>query len=476
MFSGMSGVQPAAHTRAMTILTPALDPAALRAIPGLILPGDPGYDEARTPWNLAADQHPIAVAEPTTIADAARIVGAVAALGLRIAPQASGHGAMPLAERGLSDAVLLRLHRLTGVSIDAERRVARVIGGTIWREVVDAAAAHGLAARHGSSPDVSVSGYVLGGGLSFYAREHGLAAHHVRAFEMITAEGDLVRASADSEPELFWALRGGGGSFGAVVALEIELLPVAEVHAGMMLWDMSAASAVLQAWRDWTRDLDRCATTSLRLMRFPPIPELPPFLSGRAVVVIDGAVLADEARSADLLAPLRALDPELDTFARMPAAGLVDVHMDPPVPSPAVGDHVMLGELDDAALAALLDAAGPDAQDAPLFAELRHLGGALAETQDAAVPGFAGEYALFAVGLVPVPELIPAATARVCAIADAMRGWAHGAPYLNFLDRITDTSTAYAPDTAQRMRRVRDAFDPARTWLAAHPIPEGAPA
>ena len=323
---------------------------------------------------------------------------------------------------------------------------------------------------------IAVSGYVLGGGLSFYAREHGLAAHHVRAFEMITAEGDLVRASADSEPELFWALRGGGGSFGAVVALEIELLPVAEVHAGMMLWDMSAASAVLQAWRDWTRDLDRCATTSLRLMRFPPIPELPPFLSGRAVVVIDGAVLADEARSADLLAPLRALDPELDTFARMPAAGLVDVHMDPPVPSPAVGDHVMLGELDDAALAALLDAAGPDAQDAPLFAELRHLGGALAETQDAAVPGFAGEYALFAVDLVPVPELIPAATARVCAIADAMRGWAHGAPYLNFLDRITDTSTAYAPDTAQRMRRVRDAFDPARTWLAAHPIPEGAPA
>ncbi|MGB3731130.1 FAD-binding oxidoreductase [Microbacterium sp.] len=460
----------------MTLLPPPVDAALLRAIDGLLLPDDPGYDEACTPWNLAAVQHPLAVAEPTTIAEAARIVAAVTAAGNRIAPQASGHGAMPLAERGLEDAVLLRLHRLTGVQIDAEHRIARVLGGTQWRDVIDAAAVHGLAARHGSSPDVSVSGYLLGGGLSFYAREHGLAAHHVKALEMITATGEIVRATVEDHPDLFWALRGGGGSFGAVVAMEIELLPIADVHAGFLLWDVSAASAVLQAWRDWTRDLDRCATTSLRLMRFPALPDLPPFLRGRTVVVIDGAILADDRRVADLLSRLRALEPEMDTFGRMPAAGLAHVHMDPPVPSPAVGDHVMLGDLDDAALAALLSVAGQNAGDAPLSVELRHLGGAVAESQDAAVPSLDGEYALFVVDLVPAPELMAPASVRVGAIAEAVRGWERGAPYLNFLDHAVDTSAAYSGGTVERLRRVRAIYDPARIWVAAHPLPEAAAA
>ncbi|WP_417555218.1 FAD-binding oxidoreductase [Microbacterium sp.] len=460
----------------MTLLPPAVEPALLRAIDGLLLPDDPGYDEACTPWNLAAVQHPLAVAEPTTIAEAARIVAAVTAAGHRIAPQASGHGAMPLAERGLEDAVLLRLHRLTGVQIDVEHRIARVLGGTLWRDVIDAAAEHGLAALHGSSPDVSVSGYTLGGGLSFYAREHGLAAHHVRALELITATGEVVRVTADEHPDLFWALRGGGGSFGAVVAMEIELLPIADVHAGFLLWDISAASAVLAAWRDWTRELDRCATTSLRLMRFPAMPDLPPFLSGRAVVVTDGAILADDQRAAELLAPLRALAPEMDTFGRMPAAGLAHVHMDPPVPSPAVGDHVMLGDLDDAALAALISVAGPDAGDAPLSVELRHLGGAVAEPQDAAVPSLDGDYALFVVDLVPALELKAPASARVGGVAETVRGWERGAPYLNFLDHVADTGAAYSVETAERLRRVRAVYDPAGTWVAAHPLPEAASA
>jgi FAD/FMN-containing dehydrogenase len=294
----------------------------------------------------------------------------------------------------------------------------------------------------------------------------------VRAFELIAATGEVVRATADQHPDLFWALRGGGGSFGAVVAMEIELLPIAEVHAGFLLWDISAASAVLKAWRDWTRDLDRCATTSLRLMRFPALPDLPPFLSGRAVIVVDGAIVADDMRAAELLAPLRALAPEMDTFGRMPAAGLAQVHMDPPVPSPAVGDHVMLGDLDDGGLAALLSVAGRDAGDAPLSVELRHLGGAVAESHDAAVPSLDGEYALFVVDLVPAPHLMAPASVRVGVVAEAVRGWERGAPYLNFLDHAADTSTAYSVETAERLRRVRAIYDPACTWVAAHPLPE----
>ncbi|GAA3937060.1 FAD-dependent oxidoreductase [Microbacterium soli] len=447
------------------------DPGVLREITGLMLPGDPGYEQARTPWNLAAVQHPVAVAEPTTVADAARIVTAVTAAGFRIAPQASGHGAMPLAERGVADAVLLRLHRLTGVEIDPRRRTARVRGGTVWREVIDAASEHGLAALHGSAADVSVSGYVLGGGLSFYARQHGLAAHHVRAFEVITATGELVRATAQSHPDLFWALRGGCGGLGAVVEIEMDLLPVPEVQAGFLLWDMSRASAVLPVWRDWTRGLDPCATTSLRLMHFPPIPDLPPFLSGRSVLIIDGAILADDARTAELLRPLRELQPELDTFARMPAAGLAEVHMDPPEPAPAVGDHAMLGALDDEALAALLSVAGQEAGDVPMFAELRHLGGALAEPRHGALRGLDGEYALFTVDMVPAPELMPAAVGRVARVVEAMRDWRHGAPYLGFVDRAVRTADAFDAETIDRLDRVRAEYDPRRVWVAAHPLP-----
>lgn len=459
-------------------MTPASTPdlAALRAVGGLLFPGEPGYADARVAWNLLADQHPIAIAAPESIDDAVRVVRAAAAAGLRIAPQASGHGAAALDQQALREAMLLRLHRLTGVEIDVEHRTARVLGGTLWSEVIAAAAPHGLTALHGSAGDVAVTGYILGAGVSFYGRAHGLAAHRISAVEVITADGELVRATATEHSDLFWALRGGGGSFGAVVAVEIDLLPVPDVHAGFLLWDASSASEVVAAWRDWTRGLDRAATTSLRLFRFPPLPELPPFLSGRSLVIIDGAILGDDALAEELLRPLRALDPEMDTFARIPARGLLDVHMDPPVPSAAVSDHVMLGELTEHAIDALLRVAGPEAAASPMIVEIRHLGGAFGEPQDAALRNFDGEYALLAVQVVPVPDFAEQATAMVGAVIEALRPWADCAPYLNFVDAPVDCAEAFDSQTLDRLHRVREVYDPNRSWLAAHPLPEREPA
>ena len=167
------------------------------------------------------------------------------------------------------------------MEIDAERQVARIVGGTLWGEVVAAATPHGLTALHGSAHDVAVAGYALSGGLSFYARQHGLATHSILAAEVVTADGSVVRATAEDNPDLFWALRGGGGNFGAVVALELRLLPVADVVAGMLLWPMDRAPEVTRTWLEWTRELPDSVSTTLRLMSFPPLPELPPFLSGR---------------------------------------------------------------------------------------------------------------------------------------------------------------------------------------------------
>jgi FAD/FMN-containing dehydrogenase len=435
------------------------------------LPGDAGYDAARTPWNLAVDQRPAAVALPHSADEVAEVVRAAAAAGLRVAPQSTGHGAGPFDGGQLDDVVLVRLSELTGVSVDADARTARVVGGTLWRDVITATAPYGLTALHGSAADVAVAGYVLGGGLSFYGRTHGIAANSLQAVEIVTADGSLVRASADENADLFWAVRGGGGNLGVVVALEIGLLPYADVVAGMLLWPRDRAPEVVRAWADWTREVPDSVTTSMRVMSFPPLPDLPPFLSGRQLVVIDGAVLEDDERAAELLAPLRALEPEMDTFARIPATGLLDVHMDPPAPVPAVSDHVVLAELPEAAIEAYLAEVGPGSTTSLLFAELRHLGGALGRPADGAgvASHFEGDYAVFCIAMAPFPEATVQGRADALAVCAALAPWATGTRLLNFTENPADLSTTYG-DRWDRLRETRSAFDPDGVFLANHSV------
>ncbi len=436
------------------------------------LPGDPGYDAARLPWNVAVDQRPAAVAVPHDAVEVAEVVRAAVAAGLRVAPQSSGHNAGPLAERGLEDVVLVRLSEMTGVSVDPDARTARVVGGTLWRDVVAATAPYGLAVMHGSSPDVAAAGYTLGGGLSWYARQHGLATNSLVAVEVVTADGTLVRADAEQNAELFWALRGGGGNLGVVTALEIRLLPIAEVYAGMLLWDRGRAPEVVRAWAAWTHDLPESVTTSLRVMSFPPLPELPPFLSGRQLVVIDGAVLEDDERAVELLAPLRALAPEMDTFGRMPAAGLPEIHMDPPGPTPAVSGHAMLGELGAEAIDALLAEVGPGTTTSLLFAELRHLGGALGrpDPDGGALDHLPDDYALFCVAIAPFPEAAAAGLADADRLVTALEPWATGRRVLNFTEHAVDAGSGYAADAWSRLRRIRAEVDPTGVFLANHEV------
>lgn len=451
--------------------TPTRDLAALvAAAPGRVhLPGDPAYDALRLPWNLSVDQRPAAIGVPTTTAEVVALVRTASRLGLRVAPQSTGHGAAPLHCR-LDGTLLLKLHELSGVTIDAAARTARVVGGTQWAPVVHAAAEHGLTAPHGSAPDVGVVGYTLSGGLSFYGRRHGLAVNHVRAVELVTPDGRLVRCSATEEPELFWAVRGAGGNLGVVVALEIELLSYADVHAGMLLWDGTHTEEVVRAWSSWTRALPESVTTSLRVMSFPPLPELPPFLSGRRVVVVDGAVLEDEASASALLAPLRALSPEMDTFGRIPTPALLGVHMDPPAPSPAVTTHAVLGPLDEHAVDRLLEVV--TAPSPLLFTELRHVGGAFART----VPGggalghLDGEYVLHCAAITPTPEAVLAAGAAGDAAVAAMAPWRVAGRALTFSEErepvVERAAEAFSAVDWQRLRAVRRGVDPTGTMQA----------
>jgi FAD/FMN-containing dehydrogenase len=174
--------------------------------PSIVMPGDPGWDDARKAWNLAVDQHPAAVALPQSADDVADVIGFARSRGLRVAAQGTGHNARPLGT--LEDTVLVRTTRMRRVTIDPDARIARAEAGAVWREVVEAAAEHGLAALAGSSPDVGVVGYTIGGGISWLGRTYGLAANNVEAIELVTADGRLMRTDACTEPDLFWALRG----------------------------------------------------------------------------------------------------------------------------------------------------------------------------------------------------------------------------------------------------------------------------
>ncbi|MCW2765838.1 MAG: linked oxidase domain protein, partial [Nocardioides sp.] len=271
---------------------------ALRGLLGdrIHLPGDPGYHAARLPWNVAVDQRPAAVALPQNAQEVGAVVRMAGELGLRVAPQSTGHNAGPLAARGLDDVVLVRTSAMGMAIADPTRDIVRVEGGALWEPAVDVAAAHGRAVLHGSSPDVGIAGYSLGGGIGWYARSLGLAANSLTAVEIVIGDGSLVRASAAENAELFWALRGGGGSFGVVTALEFRMHPIETAYAGFLMWDLADIEPVLREWSAWAPGAPDEVTTSFRAMRLPPMPELPDFLRGRSVVIVDGAVLGSDER------------------------------------------------------------------------------------------------------------------------------------------------------------------------------------
>src|ERR687898_1643076 len=186
----------------------------------------------------------------------------------------------------------------------------------------------------GWGPEVGVTGYALGGGGSWMVRRYGLAANSIRAAEVVTADGRRLRADSGSEPDLFWALRGGGGSFGVVTALELQLFPVPELYAGVLFWPQERAAEVLEAWHGWAASVPEEMSSLGRLLNMPPLEDIPEPVRGRSFVVVEAAWLGDEASGSEQLAPLRELDPEMDTFAMIAPPGLAALHMDPPEPVP----------------------------------------------------------------------------------------------------------------------------------------------
>jgi FAD/FMN-containing dehydrogenase len=433
------------------------------------LPGDPAYDEARIPWNLQADSHPAAVAYPAFAHEIATVLTAAATAGLKVAPQGTGHGAPPLAGH-LGDAVLLRTSAMTELRVDAERRSARVGAGVLWGDVVERAGRVGFAALHTSSPGVGVVGSSLGGGLSWYARQYGLQCSALTAVELVLADGTFVRATDDNDSDLLWAARGGGGGFGVVTALEFDLLPVSTAYAGMLAWDWTHAQRVLTAWGEWAEASPDSVTSVARIFQAPDLPWLPADVRGRKLVIIDAVVLAASEAAAQVLAPLRALRPEIDTFDESPAASIVHLQLDPVAPTAVYANSVLLEALPERAVEALVATAGEESGSELLFVELRQLQGAVSRPahRAGALERMDGSVLALCVGL-DQGEGWAAVRTDANRVTDALQPWATGSAYLLMADEQVEEQRGWPAASWRRLADIRAAADPHGLFLSPHP-------
>src|SRR4051794_22082317 len=452
-------------TAPQTTIADALDGA-------VVLPGDPRYDEARSSFNLLVDQRPAAVAFPSHARQVAEAVAFAERLGLRVAPQATAHNQAPLGD--MEELLLVNVSRLQDVHVDPGAKSVRVGAGVKWDRVAPRLSAHGLAGLHGSSPDVGIAGYSLGGGIGWLSRKHGMQTNAVTALEIVTADGEQRRVDAEHEPELFWALRGGGGNFGAVTAIEFDVVEIDELYAGAYFFEIERADEVLHT-RNAMRHLFPDEMMSwANLLHFPPVPDVPAFARGRSYAVVMAAFLGSAAEGASLLRPLRRLGPQRDTFATVPPIVLADLAMDPLDPVPFQSTSALLDDLSSQTIDDVLAAAGPESGRGPTVSllQFRQMGGALAR----ATPGagaratLPGDISMFALGAV-FDEAMGAAVGEALSDLDAALRPHRAGYYPNFVEEPADASAFYEAETWARLRAAKAAYDPADMFAGNHHIP-----
>lgn len=436
------------------------------------VPGDASWDDARKAWNLAIDQQPLAVVEVADSADVVAAVRCARRLELPVVAQSTGHAAT---SDGVSDAILLRMHALDSVEIDADHRIARVGGGTMWKSVMDQLDSTGLLGLGGTAPMISVVGYTLGGGLSWFARRYGLASGAVRSVDLVTADGEQTTVTATSDPELFWALRGFGGEFGIVTSMEFELFPSPGVAGARLLFPGSDTRTVLEAFASLTATAPPELSATVTLLHLPDVPFIPEDRRGRSFVAINAAHLGTPDECVELLSGIVAAgDPVENVIEPVKMSELGVIADDPVDPGPNADLGTLLRTLDADTIDRLLAAAGPGSGTRVLGVNIRHLGGALAEAR-AGHGGAAGPieepYLMFSVGIPglsgTVDEIIEANRSIQAALGEA----ATDRSLYNFLGR-SSPDRAYDSATLDRLRTLKQERDPAGTFRMTRRLPD----
>jgi FAD/FMN-containing dehydrogenase len=389
--------------------------------------------------------------------------------GLRVAPQATGHGSEAVG--GWDGSVLLKTSAMRRVTVEPSAGVARVAAGALAADVADLAGSHRLAPVLGLASTVGVAGLALGGGIGWLSRSYGLACNNVRALEIVTAWGERQRVDAHTEPELFWALRGGGGRFAVVTELELEAHPVAEVSAGMLAWPAEYAGEVLEQLRRWTWDIPESLGAVFRYLSLPAVEAVPAPLRGRQVVAIVAAFLGTESDGRRLMRPWRASRATLlDTFGPIRPADLVRVAGDPEQPMPARGRGFMVEELTAGLVDSIAQLIAEDALSPLTVLELRLLGGALGRAPEGAgaLASLDGAFSVFAGGTAGDAAACAAIDERLDTVRTRLAGWTAPQALLNVSPAGDDPAQAFQHEVWERLLRARDTFDPDRLILASH--------
>lgn len=438
------------------------------------MPGHRDYDLARRSWNRSIDARPKIILEAESVRDVLEAVRVSRQRDIGLTLQATGHGTLVPADERL----LLRTTAMDRVSVDADRRLARVGPGATWHQVNAATTRFGLGSLAGRCGTVGVTGYTIGGGAGWLARTYGYAADSIVSAEVALADGRLVTTDQQRHPDLFWAIRGGSGNFGVVTSLTFRLFPAAQVWSGMSFYPAAVAGSVLAAYRDWSVDEPEGMNTAVLLMRLPPTSDLPGPLRGQQVVAIRVFTLADETAARRQLEPLlRAAGPPLhDGFAvrDFDAASRATNGSDPPsVP------HRQLIHLFDCLPDRLLDTLvrdglGPRAPFA--FVELRHWGGAMATPPPDHGPAGHRDTPWSVLGVAPYPG--PDHIGTDASLDEFDRNLSRDATGGSFLTLLTDpgrTHTAFTTENFTRLRQIRNTYDPDLCFQPSHLIHPASP-
>jgi FAD/FMN-containing dehydrogenase len=429
----------------------------------LIIPGDADYDGARLAWDLTVQQWPAAIVFARDAADIAESIRFAEREGLAVAVQSTGHGVV----RPANDSLLIRTAGLNEIHVDAAAQIAWVGAGAKWGMVLERTQPFGLAPLLGSSPDVGVVGYTLGGGLGWLGRKYGLAADSVRFFDVVTANGRLLRASESENSDLFWGLRGGGGGLAVVAGMAIDLFPVTKVCGGNLFYPIELAREVFIRYRDWVSTAPEELTSSVLIMNYPSIPELPEHLRGRSFAMVRGCYCGPVEHGEALLHEWRAWrTPELDDFKAMAFAGVGTISNDPVDPVPGVSTGAWLRELSDGAIDLLIRSSTGDSEPSPIgIAEVRHAGGAIARMRpsSSAYGNRNATFLLQLLGLAPNPEAQRHVKQATSDLKRALAPWLTGGVYMNFLSgeesrqRVED---GYSPEAFHRLMALKAEYDP----------------
>lgn len=418
------------------------------------------------------NQHrPEQVLRPTSAAQVVEAVRSAADAGHQIAVQATGHGRA----RGISGGTLILTAELDHVRVDPERRTARIAAGVRWEAVIAAAARHGLAPLSGSAPSVGAIGLTLGGGFGLMSPRFGYAADHVRAIDLVTPDGRFRRVTAQSDPDLFWALRGAGAYFGVVTAIEIDLFPVEQVVGGTVSYDLAADPDVLHRWQDWCTEQPSHLLAAATVVAIPDLPTVPEPMRGRLIANLhlactDTTMAIDEAADA-----LRNLGrPLTDSITTLPYARSGEIFAEPDSPGGYRGSGWLLDRLPTAALTELPEQL--HGQSTTSVIGIRRLGGAMVTPP--AVPNAIGhraaEWSLGVLSPVAAGDDPTSVRTKHDQLLWPWRPSMIGRA-LNFtFDELTPDQVGQCWDTGAlpRLCALRSAIDPDRMMITNHRLPE----